>query len=195
MGSGSQRLPVDVRCFMVAPHRESLRRFKHFSYQTGMLAGLPPTAGSLANGTIAASVKRAIASARGANRAACMGGQRKCAYFVQTLKQDPCVPGLVCIRSVAGLLPSGANDGQETVTALPIDVRTGRVVPLSRVAPPSSSASFIRQLNAAVSAKLAAGKLRSGQRGRPQWHLKTLKSLAPQGFSPAQGVVRQTSSE
>jgi hypothetical protein len=86
-----------------------------------------------------------------------MAEEESCGYFVQTLKQCPCIPGLICIAQTSGLLPVGANDGAAWVTSVVLDGRTGRSVPLSTMLPASESAQFMKDLNAAVLAKLTEG--------------------------------------
>lgn len=141
----------------VAKKTEKVARFQRFEYQAGTVSGLRADANARATTALAATVDRAVAHAREANAGPCLADAKSCAYFVARLDKRPCVPGLVCLRQVWGLLPAGANDSQGVVDALPIDALTGRVVPLRRVLPAAGTAAFLSGLNAAVQQKLTAG--------------------------------------
>lgn len=143
----------------VTKHRKVVAGFQRFDYETGTLTGLDPDAGARANAAITAVTSRSTAAARRANGSSCLGGQKRCGYYVQTIRQRPCLPGTVCVLQQAGLLPVGANDSQGTVDTLALDARTGRRVPLTRILPMPARASFLADVNAAVGKRLAAGGL------------------------------------
>jgi hypothetical protein len=104
-------------------------------------------------------VQKAVTVARRPNHSPCFAGARKCGYFVVWLNLPSCMAGLVCISQRGGLLPVGANDGQEGVTTLTMDGRTGTSLPITRVVPAGATATFVANLNAAVQEKLAQGGL------------------------------------
>jgi hypothetical protein len=164
----------------VTKHQMQVHRFQRFSYQTGTLMGLSVSAATQANATIALSVDRAVQSARRANGSECMAGAKSCGYFVQTLKQRPCIPGIICIVQTSELLPVGANDGAARVTSIVLDGRTGRSVPLSKVLPASRRAPFIQDLNAAVKAKLTVGGIGNDAYWTPTLTIKDLRAWLPQ---------------
>jgi hypothetical protein len=164
----------------VSQHRMQVLRFQRFSYQTGTFTGLSVSAATRANATIGRTVDRAVQSARRANGSECMAGAKSCGYFAQTLKQRPCLPGMICIAKTAGLLPVGANDGAAWVTTVVLDGRTGRSVPLSMVLPTSEIARFIKDLNAAVNAKLTEGGIGNDAYWTPRLTIKDVRAWLPQ---------------
>lgn len=143
----------------VTKNSRQVPKFQRFDYRTGTVSGLSRDANARATASVAAIVDRAVAQALKANRGPCMAGAKSCAYFVATLDKRPCVPGLVCLRQVWGLLPAGANDSEGVVDALAVDSLTGRRVPLRRVLPAAATPAFLTGLNAAVQKKLADGGL------------------------------------
>ena len=141
----------------VTQHKERVARFQRFSYQTGVVTGLAPAASSAATAAVASLVKPAVADGRKATGPACIGDAKRCGYFVETLKQRRCVPGLVCVNQQVGILAVGANSGMAWVNTLALDSRTGQPVPLSTIVPASATPAFLVRLNAEVKKVLAKG--------------------------------------
>ena len=158
----------------------SVPRFQRFTYQTGVVDGLSPSATAAANAQVAALVNSTVAAARKQNTGPCMAGARKCGYFVQTLTQRPCIEAIVCLAQKSGLLPVGANDTQSGVRTLPLSASTGRPVPLSSVVPADQTGVFLKGLNAAVAKVLAAGGLGKDPLWTPKLTLKDVQAWLPQ---------------
>lgn len=164
----------------ITSHKESVPQFQKFTYQSGALNGLSPDGGTRASTVIAAVIDRQAKAAKRANGSPCMSGSNRCAYYVQTLEQRKCLSRFVCVRSEAGLLPSGANSGQDWVDTFALDGLTGRQVALSRVVPATQQPAFLTSVNAAVKAKLASEGLANDPYWKPKVTMKDVRAWLPQ---------------
>jgi hypothetical protein len=133
--------------------------YGHVTYATAVSSGLTTTAAARADRALDRLVRRTLATIAHRSPARCGGGQTDCGYFEQTLTQEPCVRGYLCVKENVAHLPVGANDAEEYVRTLTIDTVTGRPVTLASLLPPSALPSLATAANTAIATKLASAGL------------------------------------
>jgi hypothetical protein len=139
----------------------SVPGFERFSYQTGTVLGLTLTAAARADRTVAAVVRRTVAGARHPSGSPCSGGAARCGYFLQRLREHPCITGYVCLAGHVGLLPQGANDGEDWVDTIPLHAATGSRARLVDLVGPGQRQRFVAGVNAGARRALEAGGIGS----------------------------------
>lgn len=165
---------------VVTDHSLNVKKFKEFTYQTGQVVGLPAIAAKYASIAIASMVGKPVAFAKKANKGSCLGKQKQCGYFVQTLTQDPCVDGFICVRQQWGLLAVGANSGQDVVNTLALGAQTGTAVGLATFVPAAQQKQFLASLNAAVTAQLKKEGLAKDPFWKPNLKMKDVTAWLPE---------------
>jgi hypothetical protein len=161
-------------------HKANVAKFQRFLYRTGLLTGLSPEAGRRANATIARAVNVVLRGVKAPSGSPCFAAQRRCGYFVQHLRQAPCLPGLVCVRQEVAFLPVGANSSAAGDETFAFDALTGRKVPLTQIVPATAVPSFLAALNSAVQAKLDEGGIGDDPFWKPKVQFGDVYAWLPQ---------------
>ena len=158
----------------ITKQKVAVKKFTKFTYEMGAVVGPPPLAAKAGSLAVNGMVLQTASAAKKANRGSCLGGAKSCGYFVQTLTQDPCVDGLVCVRQQWGLLAVGANSSEGVVDTMAIDASTGTAAKLSQFVPASAQKAFLASVNAALGKQLK----KEGLGGDPVWKAKlTMKDI------------------